>query len=39
MLNINYLYQECEMVKTSQFMDFHHASLVVDLQKLEKIFK
>ena len=36
MLNINYLYQECEMGEGSQVMDFHHASLVVDLQKLEK---
>lgn len=35
-LNINYLYQECERGQGSQVMDFHHASLQVDLQKLEK---
>lgn len=36
MLNINYFYQECEAGESSKIKDFHHASLFVDLEKLEK---
>lgn len=37
MLDINYLYQECEFGKTGHYIkDFHHASLAVDLRKLEE---
>ena len=36
MLNVNYLYQECEMGQNSPVKDFHQGSLVVDLEKLEK---
>ncbi len=39
MLNIKYFYQECEMGSSSKVKDFHHASLVVDLEKLEKNLK
>jgi capsular polysaccharide biosynthesis protein len=39
MLNIKYFYQECEMGSKSKVKDFHHASLVVDLEKLEKNLK
>ncbi|MBM5781885.1 MAG: glycosyltransferase family 61 protein [Pelagibacterales bacterium] len=35
-LNINYLYQECEVGENSKVKDFHHGSLVVDLKKLEE---
>ncbi|MBU6338942.1 MAG: DUF563 domain-containing protein [Rickettsiales bacterium] len=37
MLDINYLYQECECGKTGHHIkDFHHANLFVDIEKLEK---
>lgn len=36
MLDVNYLYQECEMGPNSPVKDFHQGSLVVDLLKLEK---
>jgi len=36
MLGIKYFYQECEMGETSKVKDFHQATLVVDLEKLEK---
>ena len=39
MLNIKYFYQECGMGSSSKVKDFHHASLVVDLEKLEKNLK
>ena len=39
MLNINYFYQECEMGESSKVKDFHHASLLVNLEKLEKNLK
>lgn len=39
MLNIKYFYQECIMGSSSKVKDFHHASLVVDLEKLEKNLK
>jgi capsular polysaccharide biosynthesis protein len=39
MLNINYFYQECEMAESSKVKDFHHASLLVNLEKLEKNLK
>jgi hypothetical protein len=39
MLNINYLYQECDCGERSKIKDFHHGSLVVDLGKLEKNIK
>ncbi len=35
-LNINYLYQECQIGENSKVKDFHHGSLIVDLQKLEE---
>jgi capsular polysaccharide biosynthesis protein len=39
MLDLNYLYQKCEMGENSRVRDFHQASLVVDLEKLEKNLK
>lgn len=36
MLGFNYFYQECEMGESSKAKDFHHSSLLVDLEKLEK---
>lgn len=39
MINIKYFYQECEMGESSTKKDFHQASLVVDLKKLEKNLK
>ncbi|MDX2082921.1 MAG: glycosyltransferase family 61 protein [Rickettsiales bacterium] len=36
MLGLKYFYQECEMGENSVLKDFHQASLVVDLEKLEK---
>ncbi len=39
MLKIKYFYQECEMGPNSRVRDFHQASLVVDLEKLEKNLK
>lgn len=36
MLNIKYFYQECEVGPKSRVPDFHHGSLVVDLDNLEK---
>jgi hypothetical protein len=38
MIGLNYFYQECTAGQKSSEgrMDFHHASLVVDLEKLEK---
>lgn len=39
MLGIKYFYQECEMGENSTKKDFHQASLVVDLEKLEKNLK
>lgn len=39
-LDINYLYQECECGTNGHHIkDFHHASLLVDLVKLEKNLK
>ncbi len=35
-LNINYLYQECQIGENSKVKDFHHGSLILDLQKLEE---
>jgi len=39
LLNINYFYQECKMADSSKVKDFHHASLLVNLEKLEKNLK
>lgn len=39
MLNIKYFYQECEIGERSQVKDFHHGTLVVDLEKLEENLK
>jgi capsular polysaccharide biosynthesis protein len=36
MLGIRYFYQECKMGPKSKVQDSHHASLMVDLKKLEK---
>ncbi|NBV06336.1 MAG: glycosyltransferase family 61 protein [Proteobacteria bacterium] len=36
MLGIKYFYQECAIGENSRVKDFHQASLVVDLEKLEK---
>lgn len=38
-LNIKYFCQECEMGPNSRVKDFHQASLVVDVKKLEKNLK
>lgn len=38
-LDINYIYQECLCGEKSQVKDFHHGSLIVDLQQLEKNIK
>jgi capsular polysaccharide biosynthesis protein len=39
MLNIKYFYQKCAMGPNSKVRDFHQASLIVDLEKLEKNLK
>jgi capsular polysaccharide biosynthesis protein len=36
MLDIKYFYQECMVGENSQVKDFHHGSLLVDLERLEK---
>lgn len=36
MLGLKYFYQKCQMGESGKVKDFHHASLVVDLEKLEK---
>ncbi len=38
-LNVKYFYQECDFGPNSQVKDFHHGSLIVDLEKLEKNLK
>jgi hypothetical protein len=37
MLNINYFLPKCGMIESSKVKDFHHASLLVNLEKNLKL--